>query len=157
MIVVRDQKEHATMASRYYSSEELMGSRQGGNQGPICRSQPAGQQTVEFRIAGVTHGGAQDVLAYAYRRLNAGRSVPVRLVAEPTNPHDPHAVRVLLGVAGRWVPAGYVPASQTRAVRQYLRGGYEAKLVSVGPSLAGPLGARVRLRASGSGGAQVIG
>ena len=65
------------------------------------------------------HEGGRAVFEYKLKRGSA-----VTLVPEPTNEHDPHAIKVCVD----GVHVGYVPASETDAVRQcmaadwYVRG-----------------------------------
>lgn len=62
---------------------------------------------IEFEIAGITHYA--DV---AMKHL--GESMAL-LVAEPDNPHDPNAIRVM---TSDWQLLGYVPRDMTNTIRE---------------------------------------
>jgi hypothetical protein len=70
---------------------------------------------LEMAIRGVSFGNRQEAL----RRLAAYNPADVRavLVPEPSNPVDPHAVAVMVGVQGGrgLYKLGYVPASMAPA------------------------------------------
>jgi len=46
--------------------------------------------------------------------------VPVAFKVEPENPHDPHAVAVMVDVAGEWVHGGYIPATVSALFAHFL-------------------------------------
>lgn len=53
-------------------------------------------------------------------RRHAGSSVSARLVPEPTNEHDAHAVAVHAALNGDWIVVGYLPASMSALVALWL-------------------------------------
>jgi hypothetical protein len=93
-------------------------------------------------VRGVTFGNRQEAL----RRLASYRPQDLRavLVPEPSNPVDPAAVAVMVGVNGGkgLYRLGYVPASMTAAAR--LLGGQFPRLAVVEGASRG---ARVTLKA----------
>jgi len=76
------------------------------------------------RVAGVTFEGRQGVIS----RISPG--TPVRLVREPQNPHDPHAVKVVTGDGWH---LGYLPAKLAGRLAPAMDGGarYEAVVSQV--------------------------
>lgn len=82
----------------------------------------------EFWIAGFQfHEGPQVI-----QRLRAGQSL--RLVTEPDNPHDDHAVRI--EAAGRHL--GYVPRARNRHVFRLLQQGAPVRCVAAGVDPVAP-------------------
>ena len=65
--------------------------------------------TVTLKCIGVTRDPSyQESLLSAHRLLTEGKNVPVKLVPEPTNPYDSHAISIQCEVGGNWKIVGYL-------------------------------------------------
>ena len=68
--------------------------------------------TVRIYVAGTSY--RQNEVAHLLSR----RNTTVRFVPEPTNPYDPHAVRVEAEIDGNFVLIGYVPKTKTLILKR---------------------------------------
>jgi hypothetical protein len=84
--------------------------------------------TVELRVAGVTFEGRQAILK---KLRESGTRPEVRLVLEPSNPYDAHAVRVEFLVDGTWQHVGYVPRTISKEVTTAIQNG-DVERIEVG-------------------------
>ena len=79
----------------------------------LARPTPRKLLMNQFRVAGLAYYDVET----AIHRMHAGD--PLRLVAEPTNPHDEFAVEIWHGE----YKLGYVPRSDNRPLSRLLRQG----------------------------------
>ena len=77
--------------------------------------------TVTLKCIGVTRDPSyQESLLSAHRLLNEGKNVPVKLVPEPTNPYDSHAISIQCETGGNWKIVGYVVKEICDSIHQAL-------------------------------------
>ena len=77
--------------------------------------------TVVLKCIGVTRDASyQESLLSAHRLLNEGKTVPVKLVPEPTNPYDSRAICIQCEIDGKWKIVGYVVKEICDSIHQAL-------------------------------------
>ena len=65
--------------------------------------------TATFKCIGVTRDPSyQDSLLAVHKLMKEGKSVPIKLVPEPTNPFDSRAISFQCQLNGKWKVIGYV-------------------------------------------------
>lgn len=79
----------------------------------------------EIKVVGTTYENRDEVIEYVVDSHKA-KGTPLKAVArlkkEPSNPHDPNAIKVMFKDAkGKWFHVGYVPREQTVKVAKLMK------------------------------------
>ena len=71
--------------------------------------EPPTFSTCTFKCIGATRSASyQEALKEAHQLMHNGVTVPVKVVPEPTNPYDSHAVAFKCYLQQKWCTIGYV-------------------------------------------------
>lgn len=79
----------------------------------------------EIKVVGTTYENREEIIQQIvdshYAKGNSLKGI-ARLEKEPTNPHDPNAIKVLFkDTKGKWFHVGYVPREETGEVVQLMK------------------------------------
>lgn len=79
----------------------------------------------EIKVVGTTYEDRKEIIEYivdSHKAKGTSMRGAARLKKEPTNRHDPNAIKVLfIDAKGKWYHVGYVPREQTGEVVQLMK------------------------------------